>query len=187
MHTKRICKDFEIKHLGEYHDLYLKSDSDVLPLADVFENFRKIFFLTFSIVFGKTMENVRKHRDTKLVATERRRNYLISEPNYHSTKFFTENLLAIEMKKKSQILMNKPVYLRLSILDLGKIVMYEFQYDCIKPQNIKLCYMDTDSSIVHVAVDDIYKDIAKDLEATFGTSICEMDRPLHKRKSNNEI
>ena len=72
------------------------------------------------------MENVRKHRDTKLVATERRRNYLISEPNYHSTKFFTENLLAIEMKKKSQILMNKPVYLRLSILDLGKIVMYEF-------------------------------------------------------------
>ena len=126
MHTKRICKHFEIKHLGEYHDLYLKSDSDVLPLADVFENFRKIFFLTFSIVFGKTMENVRKHRDTKLVATERRRNYLISEPNYHSTKFFTENLLAIEMKKKSQILMNKPVYLRLSILDLGKIVMYEF-------------------------------------------------------------
>ena len=126
MHTKRICKDFEIKHLGEYHDLYLKSDSDVLPLADVFENFRKIFFLTFSIVFGKTMENVRKHRDTKLVATERRRNYLISEPNYHSTKFFTENLLAIEMKKKSQILMNKPVYLRLSILDLGKIVMHEF-------------------------------------------------------------
>ena len=126
MHTKRICKDFEIKHSGEYHDLYLKSDSDVLPLADVFENFRKIFFLTFSIVFGKTMENVRKHRDTKLVATERRRNYLISEPNYHSTKFFTENLLAIEMKKKSQILMNKPVYLRLSILDLGKIVMYEF-------------------------------------------------------------
>ena len=126
MHTKRICKDFEIKHLGEYHDLYLKSDSDVLPLADVFENFRKIFFLTFSIVFGKTMENVRKHRDTKLVATEKRRNYLISEPNYHSTKFFTENLLAIEMKKKSQILMNKPVYLRLSILDLGKIVMYEF-------------------------------------------------------------
>ena len=47
--------------------------------------------------------------------------------------------------------------------------------------------MDTDSSIVHVAVDDIYKDIAKDLEATFDTSICEMDRPLHKRKSNNEI
>ena len=51
-------------------------------------------------VFKKTMENVRKHRDIKLVTTERRRNYLVSEPNYHTTKFFTETLLAIEMKKQ---------------------------------------------------------------------------------------
>ena len=50
-------------------------------------------------VFGKNMENVRKHRDIKLVATERRRNYLVSEPNYHTTNFFTENLLAIKSKK----------------------------------------------------------------------------------------
>ena len=50
-------------------------------------------------VFGKTMQNVRKHTDIKLVTTERRRNYLVSEPNYHTTKFFTENLLEIEMKK----------------------------------------------------------------------------------------
>ena len=49
-------------------------------------------------VFGKTMENVRKHRDIKLVTTERRRNYLVSEPNYHTTKFFTEHLLELEMK-----------------------------------------------------------------------------------------
>ena len=50
-------------------------------------------------VFGKTMENLRKHRDIKLVTTEKRRNYLVSEPNYHATEFFTENILAIEMKK----------------------------------------------------------------------------------------
>ena len=50
-------------------------------------------------VFGKTMENVRKHRDIKLVTTKRRRNFLVSEPNYHTKKFFTENLLATEMKK----------------------------------------------------------------------------------------
>ena len=54
-------------------------------------------------VFGKTMENVRKHRDITLATTERRRNYLVSEPNYHTTKFLTENLLAIEMKKDSNI------------------------------------------------------------------------------------
>ena len=57
-----------------------------------------------NVVFGKTMENVRKHRDLKLVTTERRGNYLVSEPSYHTTKSFTENLLAIEIKNK--ILMN---------------------------------------------------------------------------------
>ena len=79
-------------------------------------DFEKDFFkLMNNAVFGKTMENVRKHRDIKLVTTERRRNYLVSEPNYHTRKFFTENLLAIEMKK-TEILMNKPVCLGLSIL-----------------------------------------------------------------------
>ena len=69
----------------------------------------------------KTMENVRKHRDIKHVTTERRRNYLVSEPNYHTAKFFTENLLAIEMNK-TQILMNKFVYLGLLLLYLSKTV-----------------------------------------------------------------
>ena len=61
--------------------------------------FEKDFIkLMNNVVFGKTMENMRKHRDIKLVATEKRRNYLVSEQNYHTTKFFTENLLVIEMK-----------------------------------------------------------------------------------------
>ena len=64
-------------------------------------DFEKDFLkLTNNAVFGKIMENVRKHRDIKLDTTERRRNYLMSEPNYHTAKFFTENLLAIEMKKQ---------------------------------------------------------------------------------------
>ena len=103
--------------------------------------------------------------DIKPVTTETRRNYLVSEPNYHTRKFFTEHLLAVEMKK-TQILMNGPVYLGLSILDLSKTVMYEFWYDYLKPkygENGKLCFMDIDSFIVHVKTDDIYKDIAEDL------------------------
>ena len=64
-------------------------------------------------------------RNIKLVTTERKRNYLVSEPNYHTTKFSTENLWAIEMRK-TKIFINKPVYLVLSILDLTKTVMYEF-------------------------------------------------------------
>ena len=69
-------------------------------------------------VFGKAIENVRKHRDIKLVTAERRRIYLVSEPNYHTTKFFTETLLTIEMRK-TQILMNNLLYLSLSILVLS--------------------------------------------------------------------
>ena len=95
---------------------------------------KRIFLkLINNAVFGKTMENVRKHRDIKLVTTERRRNYLVLEPNYHTTNFFKENLVAMEMKKR-EILMNKPVYLGLSILELSKILMYEFWYNYVKPK-----------------------------------------------------
>ena len=76
-------------------------------------DFEKDFLkLINNAVFGKTIENVRKHRDIKLVTTEGRRNYLVSEPNYNTTKFFTENLLVIEMKK-TEILMNEHVCLGL--------------------------------------------------------------------------
>ena len=77
------------------------------------------------------MENVRKHRDIKLVTTDEKRNKLVSEPNYHTTKHFSENLLAIEMKKM-KLIVNKPVYLGMSILDISKTLMYEFCYDYIK-------------------------------------------------------
>ena len=67
-------------------------------------------------VFGKTMENVRKHRDIKLVTPNKRSHYLVPKPNYHTTKCFSEDLLAIEMNK-IKVKMNKPVYLGLSILE----------------------------------------------------------------------
>ena len=69
-----------------------------------FEKDNTIFTNTNNTIFGKTMENWRKHRDNKLVTTERRRNYLVSEPNYHTRKLVTGNLLAIEMKKKQRYL-----------------------------------------------------------------------------------
>ena len=79
-------------------------------------------------VFGKTMENVRKYRDIKLVTTNKRRNQIVSEPNYHTTKHFSDNLMAIE-RKKTRVKMNKPIYLGMSILDISKTLMYEFWYD----------------------------------------------------------
>ena len=147
-------------------------------------NFGKDFFkLMNNAVFGKSMENVRKYGDIKLVTTERRRNYLVSGANYHTTKFFTENLLVIEMKK-TQILMNKLIHLGLSILDLSKAAVYEFWYDYVKPkygENAKLSYMDTDSFIVHVKTGNIYKDIAKDVEKRFDTSNFEIDFYLKEK------
>ena len=84
-------------------------------------DFEKDFFkLMNNSVFGKTMENTRKHRDIKLVTTDWRRNQLVSEPNYHTTKWFSENLLAIEMKK-TKVTMNKPIYLGLSILEISDV------------------------------------------------------------------
>ena len=83
-------------------------------------DFEKNFFnLMKNSVFGKTMENVRKYRDIKLVTTDVKRKKLVLEPNYHSTKRFSENLLAIEMKK-TKVKINKPVFLDMSILDIGK-------------------------------------------------------------------
>ena len=69
-------------------------------------------------VFGKIMENVRKRRDIKLVTKDKRRNRLVSEPNYHTSKWFSEKLLAIEMKK-TKVKINKPIYLGLSILEIS--------------------------------------------------------------------
>ena len=118
-----------------------------------------------SAVFVKTMENVRKHRDIKLVTTDKRRNQLASEPNYHTTKYFSENLMTIEMKK-TKVKMNKPLYLGMLILYISRTLMYEFWYDYIKPKyqdKAKLCYMDTDSFVIHIKTEDFYEDIANDV------------------------
>ena len=135
--------------------------------------FEKDFFeLMNNAVFGKTMENVRKHRDIKLVTTDKWRNQLLSEPNYHTAKYFLENLLTIEMKK-TKVKMNKPIWIGMSILDISKTLMYELWYDYIKPKykdKIKLCYTDTDSFVIYIKTEDFYKDIAHDVEKWFDTS-----------------
>ena len=153
-------------------------------------NFEKDFFkLIDNSVFGKTIENVRKHRDIKLLTADRRRNQLVSEPNCHTTKWFLEDLLAIETKK-TKVKMNKPVYLGLSILEISKTLMYEFWYDYIKPKyqnNAKLCYMDTDSFIIHLKTEDFYKDIADGVKNRYDTSNYGVDRPLPKGMNKNVI
>ena len=144
-------------------------------------DFEKDFFkLMDNAVFGKTMENVRKHRDIKLVKTDKKRNKLVSEPNYHTMKLIDNNLAIIEMRKV-KVKMNKPIYLGLSILDISKITMYEFWYDYVQSNyedKARLCYMDTDSFVVNIKTKDFYKDIAENVKERFDTSNDIYDRPL---------
>ena len=144
-------------------------------------DFEKDFFkLMNNVVFGKTMENVRKHRDIKLVKTNKKRNKLVSEPNFHTMKLIDNNLAIIEMRKV-KVKMNKPIYLGLSILDISKITMYEFWYDYVKikyQHKPRLCYMVTDSFVVNIKTKDFYKDISQDVNQWFDTSNYTFDRPL---------
>ena len=169
---------------------YIDVDTELRKIAK--NDFEKDFFkLRNNAVFGKTMENVRKHRDIKLVTTDKKRSKLVSEPNYHTINYISEDLSIIEMKR-TKVKMNKPIYLGLSILEISKLLMYEFWYDYMKLKygdNVKLCYMDTDSFIMNIKTEDFYKYIADDVEKRFDTSNYECDRPLPtgKNKKVNEL
>ena len=153
-------------------------------------DFEKDFFkLMNNAVFGKTMENVRKHRDIKLVKTDHRRNKLVSEPNYHTMKIIDDNLAIIEMRKV-KVKMNKPIYIGLCILEISKIIMYEFWYDYVKNKygnKARLCYTDTDSFVINIETNDFYKDISQDVNERFDTSNYTFDRPLPKGKNKKVI
>ena len=164
---------------------YIDMNTELRKLAR--NDFEKdLFKLMNNSVFGKTMENIRKHRDIKLVTTDKKRSKLVSEPNYHTINLISENLSIIEMKKT----MNKPIYLGLSILEISKILMYEFWYDYMKPKhndNVRLCYMDTDSFVMHIKTNDFYKDISDDVDNRFDTSNYEVKRPLPIGKNKKII
>ena len=147
---------------------------------------KDFFKLMNNSLFRETMENVRKHRDIKLVTTDKRRNQLVSEPNYRTIKWFSEDLLAIEMKK-TKLKLNKPVYLCFSILDISKTLMYEFWYDYIEPKyqnNAKLYYMDTASFIIHIKTEDFYKHIADDGKNRYDTSNYEVEWKRNAKERN---
>ena len=154
------------------------------------DDFEKdLFKLMNNAAFGKTMENIRKHRDIKLVTTDKKRSKLVSEPNYHTMNYISEDLSITEMNK-TKVKMNKPIYLGLSILDISKILMYEFWHNYMKLKygnDVKLRYMDTDSFIMNIKTKDFYKDIANDVEKRFDTSNYEVNRPLPIGKNKKVI
>ena len=150
---------------------------------------KDLFKLMNNSVFVKTMENIRKHRDIKLVKTDKKRSKLVSVPNYHTINLISEDLSIIEMKK-TKVKMNKAISLGLSILEISKTLMYEFWYDYMKPKynnDVKLCYMNTDSFIMNIKTNDFYKDISNDVENRFDTSNYEVNRHLPTGKNKKVI
>ena len=142
-------------------------------------------------VFRKTMKNVRNRKVVKLVVKEERRKKLFSEPNYDSCKQFSDSLMTIEMRK-TEVSMDKPIAVGQAILDISKTLMHEFWYDYLKQKyqdNIKLCYMDTDSFILQIQTDDFFKDINNDVNKWFDTSNYEKNdnRPLEIGKNKKVI
>ena len=112
---------------NEWLKPYIDMNTELRKAAKI--DFEKdLFKLMNNSVFGKTMENIRKHRYIKLVTTDKKRSKLVSEPNYHTINLISEDLSIIEIKK-TKVKMNKPIYLGLPILEISKVLMYEFWYD----------------------------------------------------------
>ena len=154
-------------------------------------DFEKDFYkLMNNSVFGKTMENIRRHQDIKLVNNQKDYLKAVMCPNFKSGTLLGPDLMGCEMGK-IKVVMNKPVYLGQAILDLNKLIMYEFHYDYMLPKygdNIKLCYTDTDSFVYDIETEDFYKDIAGYVEKRFDTSgYCNRPLPIGKNKKVNGL
>ena len=185
---ERIYKAIEFRQsswMKEYIDF------NTILRTEAKNDFEKDFYkLMNNAVFGKKMENIRKHRDIKLVNNEEAYLKAVRKPNFKSGTLFGPNLMGCEMVKV-KVVMNKPVYRGQAILDLSKIVMYEFHYDYMKckyaDDKLTPCYMDTNSLIYDIETDDFYKDIADDVEDRFDTSGYNDNRPLPAGKNKKII
>ena len=145
------------------------------------------FKLMNNSVFGKTMGNIRNHKDMNQVKSQEKYARYVMKPNFKDGNPFSKRLYAVKMGK-TEIKMNKPVYLRQAILDLSKTLMYEFHYDYMRLRygnKVELCYMDNNSFVYEIKAHEFYRDIAADVEKRFDTNGYSNgeNRPLPIRKN----
>ena len=156
---------------SQWLKMYIALNTELRTTAE--NEFEKDFFkLMNNSVFGKTMENIRNRVDMKLVNDKKRAEKLSAKPNFNHCNIFSEDLVAIHMKKR-KLVFNKPVYLGICILDLSKTLMYDFHYNYIKRKygvKAKLLLTDTDSTMYEIQTEDFYKDISADINYRFDTS-----------------
>jgi len=160
--------------LKEYIDL------NTILRTKATNDFEKNFFkLMSNSVFGKTMENIEKRVDMRLVTSEVEAVKLSAKVNYDRCTIFDENLVAVHMKK-TRLVYDKPIYLGMCILDISKTLMYDFHYNYIKDKygdRAKLLFTDTDSLAYEIKTEDFYADISNDVEKLFDTSEYPKEHP----------
>ena len=151
--------------------------------------FEKDFFkLMNNSVFGKTMENLRKRVDIRLVTEEKKLLKLASKPTFVSSKIFNENLVAVH-KIKETLTLDRPAYVGMCILDLSKTLTYDFHYNYIiqkYKEKAKLLFTDTDSLTYEIETDDAYQDFWKDKQM-FDNSDCEEKSPFFDKNNKKVI
>ena len=169
---------------------YIQLNTDLRK--DATSEFEKDFYkLMNNAVFGKTMENVRRRLNVKLIRSEEEASRLrrsICKPTYKRSIVYDNDLVAVEFFK-CKVVLNKPTYVGFSILELSKVLMYSFYYDTLKPrygQNVRLCYTDTDSFILRYVTDDLYADMA-DMADQYDTSNYPEDHPLHSTTNKKVV
>ena len=150
---------------------YIRKNTDLRKLAN--NPFEKDFFkLMNNSVFGKTIENVRKRQNVKLVDNKAFALKLSSKPNFERSTIFDENLIACHMKK-TEVYFNKPIYVGQAILDLSKTLMFDFRYNYIRKkygEKAELLFTDADSLMYLIQTEDFYKDVNKHVRKKFDTS-----------------
>jgi hypothetical protein len=180
MKLKKIHRILEFDQ-SPWMEPYIRFNTDLRKKATTdFE--KNLYKLLNNSVFGKTMENLRKRVDVKLVRSheEERLRKLIASPAYNRSKIFDDDLAALHMQKSS-IVFNRPVYVGMSILDLSKHLMYDFYYNEMKQQYGDRCevlYTDTDSLLMEIRTDDVYRDMAAKIDL-YDTSDYPKDNPLY--------
>jgi hypothetical protein len=167
---------------------YIRHNTELRKRAT--NDFKKdLYKLMNNSVFGKTMENLRKRVDAKLVRSseEDRLRKLIAKPNYARCKIFDDDLAALHMHKTS-LCLNRPINVGMSILDLSKLLMYDFYYNKVKTKygdRATLLYTDTDM-LMHIETEDIYADIEADPDE-YDTSDYPDDHPLHSTRNKKDL
>ncbi len=178
MKLKKVHKVLEFNQ-SAWMKPYIEKNTQLRMRAK--SDFERDFYkLMNNAVFGKTMENVRNRVDIKLVRTAEKLLHYTAKPTYAHHIIFNEDLVGVQ-NHRVKVYLNKPIYVGACVLDISKHLMYDFYYNHLKKtygDDIKLLYTDTDSVIIHVQTDDIYKDMKEHIEI-YDTSNYDPEHPLY--------